>query len=240
MNHETRRLAWADLHNARDLGGLPAAGGRTAFQSVVRTDRLDRLTEAGRAALLAYGVATIVDLRSTGELLAAPSPLRDMDGYRHLPFLDEAAIHHANRFESAIESYLWQLENRMSLVAAAIHAIAEAPPGCVLVHCAAGKDRTGIVSALVLSVAGVDRATIAADYALSTPWLDAARDGEEGLGAQPDAVERARLRRVYESRPETILGLLAAVDSRHGGIAGYLTAIGVGEGAQDRLRARLR
>jgi protein-tyrosine phosphatase len=206
----------------------------------VRTDRLDRLTDAGRAALLAYGVATIVDLRSENELLAAPSPLRDLDGYRHLPFLDEAAILQADRFDLAVESYLWQLENRAALVADILHTIAGAPPGCVVVHCAAGKDRTGMVSALLLSVAGVDRPAIAADYALSTPWLDAAEDGEEGLAALPDAANRARLRRIYESRPETMLGLLAAVDSRHGGVAGFLAGIGVDEGAQERLRARLR
>jgi protein-tyrosine phosphatase len=239
LNHSDRRLSWGELRNARDLGGLPADGEQTRFRAVVRTDGLDRLTAAGRADLLEYGVATIVDLRSEAELRQAPSPLGDLAGYRHLPFLDDAAIRYSRRFDSAVESYVWWAEHRKRAVAAILRDIASAPPGGVLVHCAAGKDRTGIVSALVLSIAGVDLETIAADYALSTPWLAATRD-DEGVEAQPDAEERARLRRIYESRPETMLEFLSALDRRHGGIGGYLAAIGVGDDTQARLRARLR
>lgn len=237
MAGEHRRLAWDDLVNARDAGGLPASGGRVASGTFVRSDSLVRLTDAGRAAMLAHGVTTIVDLRAPRELAEWPNPLRDHPGFRNLPLLDDADMEAAGRFDSAEEVYRWMVRRRARRIAAILRGIAEAPPGGVLVHCAAGKDRTGIVTALVLSVAGVDRDVIAEDYALSAWWVE--RMLEEWLATEPDPAEHDRMRRMAEARPEIILAMLADLDRRHGGVAPYLSAIGVGEDAQERLRLRL-
>jgi protein-tyrosine phosphatase len=233
-----RRLVWDRLLNARDVGGLPTPGGWTRFRALVRSDGLTRLTAGGQAAMLGYGVSTIVDLRSPRERQDAPSPLRDHPGYRPLPYAGDASAGTPSRFETAAENYLEWLATRAPGIARILHGIADAPPGGVLVHCHAGKDRTGVVVALLLSIAGVDREAIADDYALSVWWNEGVQDEEE-IAAAPDAAERLRDRRIYYPRPENMATVLAEVDRRHGGVERYLDAIGVGPDVRDRLRDRL-
>lgn len=229
-------LGWDDLINARDLGGLRAQGGQVRPGALIRSDSLARLTEAGRAAMLAHGVTTIVDLRMAGEQAGWPNPFRSHPGFRRLPLVERVPENPMPEFDSVEASYLDMLETFGQRVAAVVRGIAGAPPGGVLVHCAAGKDRTGVVVALALSVAGVGRSDIAEDYALSRVWDD--RMLEEWLLAQP-ASDRVRLGRLRRTRPETILATLAALDDRYGGVMGYLAAIGVEDGVLERLRRRL-
>ncbi|HKF75298.1 MAG TPA: tyrosine-protein phosphatase [Candidatus Dormibacteraeota bacterium] len=238
MTAVERRLRWEHMLNARDLGGLPTRRGWTRFRALVRSDDLRRLTAEGQAAMLAYGVTTIVDLRSPRELELAPSRLRDHPGYRSLAYMDSDSVGAPSRFETAAENYLDWLRRHASGVAAILHGIADAPPGGILVHCHAGKDRTGVVVALLLSIAGVDREAIAEDYALSVGWNENVQDQEEIMVA-PDAEERLRDRRIYYPRPENMLQMLAEVDRRHGGVDPYLDGIGVGSGVRARLRQRL-
>jgi hypothetical protein len=188
--------------------------------------------------MLAYGVATIVDVRSPRELLAAPNPLRDHPAYRSLPFFDNVSMAAPSRYETAADNYLDWLASQPARIAAILHGVAAAPPGGVLVHCAAGKDRTGVVVALLLSIAGVDRDAIAEDYALSVWWNEAVRDDDE-ISAAPDAAERLRDRRIYYPRAENMARTLAEIDRRHGGVDRYLGTIGVGPDVQERLAARL-
>ena len=238
MTAVERRLSWDHLLNARDVGGLPTPLGWTHFRTLVRSDNLRRLTPGGQAAMLAYGVTTIVDLRSPRERGADPNPLRDHPGYRPLPYMDDQRVGAPSRYETAAENYLQWLATDAAGIARILRGIAEAPPGGVLVHCHAGKDRTGVVIALLLSVAGVDREAIAEDYALSVRWNEAVDDQEE-IAAGPDAAERLRDRRIFYPRAENMLTMLAEVDRRHGGVERYLDGIGVGPDVRDRLRRRL-
>jgi protein tyrosine/serine phosphatase len=233
-----RRLRWDHLLNARDMGGLPMPRGWTGFRALVRSDGHSRLTAYGQAAMLAYGVTTIVDLRSPRELAVAPSPLADHPGYRSLPFFDDTSMAAPSRFEAAADNYVEWLETQPARIAAILHSIADAPPGAVLVHCAAGKDRTGVVVALLLSIAGVDAEAIAEDYALSVWWNEGVQDGDE-IATAPDAAERLRDRRIFYPRAENMTGMITELDRRHGGVDRYLTAIGVGAAVQERLGARL-
>lgn len=183
-----------------------------------------------------HGIATIVDLRAASELRMSPPVFGDHPGYRHMSMLEE------NPDRSSLEgtvgdSYVWLLDAMRARIGVILGAIADAPPGGVLVHCFAGKDRTGLVSALVLSVAGVGREAIAEDYALSRPGLVPML--EEWLAAEPDPKARDYIRRRFECDPDTMRAVLEHVDERHGSVAGYLTNIGVDAAAQSRLRARL-
>jgi hypothetical protein len=122
-------------------------------------------------------------------------------------------------------------------IVAGLAAIADASAGGVIVHCASGKDRTGMTVALALRVAGKDDA-IAADYAYTAVCLH--EEHERALAAAPDDAERERLADLRGRRPATILGMLARIDDEFGGIETYLLHHGMIDVQIDRLRTRLR
>jgi protein tyrosine/serine phosphatase len=223
----------------RDLGGLPtASGGRIREGALIRADSLSRLTEEGVAVVKAAGVRRIIDLRNVEE--AADHPFAtELDLYRLAPLIDPAREPDRNKSaeRSLAEIYCSSLERNARSIVEGVIAIAEAPPGTVVVHCAVGKDRTGMIVALVLSVAGVADEVVAQDYAASTDPLRA--DHEEILASiTDDALRRKTLERM-SSRPETMAILLSFVRERWGGAAQYLRAHGVTEAQLEALRARL-
>jgi protein-tyrosine phosphatase len=238
----TRRLAWDDCANVRDLGGYPTADGRqTRWGAVVRADSLAALTPAGRDALLAYGVRAVVDLRLPAEIAERPNPFAEPGdhgiAYTNVSLIDPAAGFPPDTSTLA-ESYLWNLDRFSGQIAAAIAAVANAPEGAVLFHCAAGKDRTGWIAALLLSLAGVPDQEIADDYALTAECLRARNQAwlEHGPG---DRAEREAMLLRYAPTVEVMLEVLGGVRRRYGGAEAYLRAAGVAAGDLDRLRVRL-
>jgi protein tyrosine/serine phosphatase len=123
-------------------------------------------------------------------------------------------------------------------VATAIRAIADAPEGGIVIHCAGGKDRTGLLTALLLHVAGVGIDEIAADYALSEERLRPRH--EQWLAEAESEEERERLERVMQTPLESIKGVFAELERRHGSVEGYLRDAGLTDDELDRARARLR
>ena len=242
QREQTRRLAWEGLLNARDLGGYPAQGGReTRWGALVRSDSLAALTEAGRAALAGYGVRAIVDLRLTDEIDRHPNPFAEPGDhgivYSNVSIIDPAVESPPERLTLA-QSYLWMLDRFHRAVAEVMRVIANAPEGGVLIHCAAGKDRTGLVAALLLGVVGVAPETIAADYALTAENLRP-RD-EEWLEHGPgDRAEREELLLRFAPTAEVMLEVLDHLTDRYGGVEAYLLEAGVTPDDLDRLRARL-
>jgi protein-tyrosine phosphatase len=238
----TRALPWDALLNARDLGGLPTRrAGVTRFGSVVRSDNLVHLTDAGKAALLDYGIRTVIDLRLPFELTEEPDPFATRDGhpvtYRNISFIDPAADRPSDRMTLA-EDYIDMLQRFRPQVSAVMSAIAAAGEGGIVIHCAAGKDRTGLISALLLSLAGVAADAIADDYALTTEALRPREERwlAEGPGERADREAALEWNR---ARPEVMLGVLADIERRHGGIEGYLRWVRVTDAELDRIRERL-
>jgi protein-tyrosine phosphatase len=139
----------------------------------------------------------------------------------------------------AVRSYLGYLHDRPQAVVAALRALPRGGRGAAVVHCAAGKDRTGVVSALALAVAGVPHEEIVADYALTAEVID---DLVAKLAASPTYAEDMVRRDVasHTPRAETMRRVLELLDERHGGPQGWLTAHGFGPEEQAALRARLR
>jgi protein-tyrosine phosphatase len=240
----TRRLAWDGCLNARDLGGYQTADGRqTRWGAVVRSDYPGRLSPAGRQALIDYGVRTIVDLRLPDELEEHPHPFSAAGShdvmYAHRPFIKPGVPPPPNLDEiTMLENYIGIIDQFQDSVAAVMQAIATAPEGVVLVHCAIGKDRTGITCAMLLELAGVDRDTIGLDYALTDECLAPERDDwlENGPGERE---EREQFLLKHMPRAEVIVAVLEHLDRRHGGTGDYLATGGVSDQDLDRLRQRL-
>jgi len=244
-------LEWDGCLNVRDLGGLPTEdGGATRRGAIVRSDNVHALSAAGWAALVAHGIRRVVDLRFDEERLRDPP--RDVPvEVVHASFFGpqdpeygaadvEAWRRSPSQEDGFADRYLAYLADFGPHVGAALAAVADAPEdGGVIVHCWGGKDRTGLVCALALRLAGVGRETIADDYALSGPnlgrgvsagWIDEATDPEERRGR-----ERSLL-----SPRTSMLRVLEEVERRHGSVEGYLRTCGLDDERIERLRARLR
>jgi protein-tyrosine phosphatase len=171
-----RSVAWGALWNARDLGGLPlAGGGMTRSGALFRSSHPDELDEDGWAAMLASGVRTIVDLRNPGE--QGPAPHRPASiVVRRRPVEDLADAAFRERWRTHLGSpgyYSAAVERWPDLVTSAIAAIADAGPGAVLVHCFVGRDRTGQIVSALLDAAGVEREAVLDDYELGARGVDA-------------------------------------------------------------------
>lgn len=235
-----RHLRWDGYFNVRDLGGLATAGGcRTGWGAVVRADGLDRLTAAGWAALLAHGIRTVVDLRNEDEIASMPdmTPRPVNLTTVHVPLDDSADTEFwqycwSNELDGTPLYYPIFLDRKPERCAAAVRAIARAEPGGIVFHCGAGRDRTGLVSLLLLALVGVEHEAIAADYEMSNPRLGpmwAAR----GLEDQGPMVEAVLTRKNTTARV-LLLDLLASLDAE-----AYLRAAGVDEADLAAIRTRL-
>ena len=236
-----RRLHWPACRNARDLGGLRTTdGGQIRAGALIRTDDLSRLTADGVAALRSYGVRRIIDLRSGDEMIRTPGPFADDPIYFRAPLIDEQAERHRDPVKEVTlaATYRGSIERNGRTIAAGILALACAPQGGVVVHCAAGKDRTGIHVALALRVADVRLDEIAADYALTREYLREYVEIEPGRAIE-ELVTRSP-QELRSSRPETILGMLEYVETSYGSVAHYLRRNDISPDQIAALRARLR
>jgi len=243
-------LDWEGCLNARDVGGLPVVGGgRIRCNALLRADSFGHLTSAGVEAVRRCGASRIIDLRYSGEGQpdaphAAPHPFAEQELYRCIPLfepgvlgIDPQLLARLQATGTTGEIYCASVDHNGLRIAAAVSAIASAPPGPVVVHCAEGKDRTGIVIALALAVVGVDPQHIAEDYAASAGLL-ASRFADE-LATELNPHTRETLQRRHATDPETILMLLDHLESRYAGAASYLRIHGVDDAQLLALRARL-
>jgi protein-tyrosine phosphatase len=241
-----RCLAWEGCYNAREVGDYPIeSGGRTRMHTLLRSDTLHGLTPKGQAALRDYGVRTIIDLRLADELERQPNPFAAQQGpdgvprYVNLPIHDPAITAAVDAAQATEGEYIVILEESKGLVAAIIKAVsASLEDGAVLVHCHGGKDRTGIVIALLLSLAGVPREIIAQDYALTETRLEPLYAAwlEEQSKTQGRPIERPQW---MFSRPEKMLSLLDYLDREYGSVEGYLETAGATQADMARIREHL-
>jgi len=166
-----RNLSWSNCFNVRDLGGLPTRSGKkTKWKSLVRADSLDRLNAEGFRELQQYGITTIIDLRDEREVASNRLQVPNGITRKHLPLEDQNDHEFWNQWglynctPLYYKAFLAQSPDR---VAAVFAAIADAPEGGIVYHCGSGRDRTGLITILLLELGQVSREEIAADYALS-------------------------------------------------------------------------
>jgi protein-tyrosine phosphatase len=257
---------WIDLDgadNVRDVGGLPTADGRTVQpRRLIRSDSPQELSpDDVRHLVDDLDVRTVADLRTTAEVTGeGPGPLTDepLVRIRNLSLFVEhpdrrpaeagepvllpwqernAAMTDAERARGAAGTYGRYLTDRADSVIEALRLIAHGD-GATLVHCASGKDRTGVIVALALSEVGVTRAAIVADYAHSAERVEANFRRLAGRPTYASAIGDEPIE-PHKPRAETMADLLDEIDAEHGGVAAYLRANGWTEQDAAALRAKL-
>jgi len=205
---------------------------------VIRSDNISSLNTTGVQAMWEYGVNTVIDLRSESEVAKFPSPFAAPDygpRYLNLPVIDDAFASKMGDSLGMGERYRLMVDHRQEALAKIFGAIARLDgPG--VVHCYAGKDRTGLVAAMLLSVAGADQNAIAADYAETDVHL-AQRYAEWLAAAPPERVES--MRDELRCPPEWMLGALNHIQQRWGGVDSYLEAAGMEPAEIARLQTKL-
>jgi protein-tyrosine phosphatase len=240
----TRYLDWPDLANARDLGGMHTADGRmTCFGTLVRTDSPHNLTDAGFAQLRDYGVGTVIDLRTFGELERLPNPLArraELD-FHHVSLLGRNGDAQFERDIGLAPHAEWvtmMLELAQARIADVMRAIAAAPAtDVVLFHCHVGKDRTGLIADMLLGLAGVPDAVIADEYVLSNARLLSYRNPH--YAGQADDASRERMANEVRVHRETALAALETMRALGGDVRGYLQRIGLTVAQIERIATRV-
>jgi protein-tyrosine phosphatase len=254
-------VRWIELENAvnvRDVGGLAADGGATTKpRQLVRSDNLQDLSPTDITHLVEeIGVTTVIDLRSVGEVESeGPGPLKALTSveHLHLSLIPEAGVMTdvakdalAINRERAVERdpddvagafYIGYLEDRPDSVVSALRAIADAP-GAALVHCAAGKDRTGVVIALALSAIGVPREEVIADYVATGERIELILDRLRASPTYAADVDNVPAHE-HDPRPEIMDRFLTRLDEDHGGPLGWLATHGFTAADVTRLKRKL-
>jgi protein-tyrosine phosphatase len=238
-----RHLPLPGTYNVRDLGGLPTAtGGLVRWGTLFRGDSLHRLDDRGRSMLADVELRTVIDLRGERERTEYPSAL-DETGVQiiELPLIGEVGTEiPIDTTWSLADLYLSVVERCGDRFAALARELATAGQLPALVHCMAGKDRTGMVVAIVLAAVGVPHELIAADFAASATFLgneEYRRDATARAladGLPPELVDW-----VGGADPAHILLMLQTIDARYGGCDAYLLAHGLSSDELCTLREAL-
>lgn len=240
------RIPLEGAYNFRDLGGLPAPGGRSTVPGrVFRSDRLSRLTAADLERLEALGIGRVYDLRSELELAedGAGEFSSASDRHRHRPLvrvslslkdprIDWTKVDLPNRYPE-------MLDEGAPVIREVLEHLASDDATPTVFHCTGGKDRTGVLAAVLLRALGVDDDTIVADYAVSevhlAPFVDASRDMMREAGVDPAIVLY-----LCGSPAERMVRMLESMDERWGSVEDYLHWTGADTSRLvDALRRRL-
>jgi protein-tyrosine phosphatase len=226
--------------NFRDLGGYVGLDGRTIkWRHLFRADGLSHLTSRDHQVVRQLGVATVIDLRTDDEVGrdrfdAEATPVT----YHHAPLLK--ATRTSEDFDAApfllTDTYTTMLADAGHEIRLAVEVIAAEDNHPVIFHCAAGKDRTGVLAALLLGLLGVDDETIVADYALTERAMGALRDLL--IQRMPEQAERlVELGdRVMSAEASNMVQLLGVIEERWGSIPAYAASIGISEATIESLR----
>lgn len=242
LESDTNRLIIPNLYNARDLGGMMTRSGKkTAFKRFVRSDSPAEIDEIGVKALIDYSVRTVIDLRSPQEISRSGNPFIDRPEilFRNTPLI---AIDPDNRDDSTMNFmvqnklghlYILMLEHSQEALLDVFRTIIKRPDGAIMFHCAHGKDRTGLIAALLYLLAGVRRQDIIRNYAESYEHIRPLVDPL--FESMP-----ANTHHMYRSDAENMRLLLDHIDRFYEGSADiYLQTLGLSEQEIESIRSRM-
>jgi protein-tyrosine phosphatase len=244
-SHTVRIRALEGAHNIRDLGGLETRhNSRTVSGRFLRADSLHDLSVGAQMMLLESGLKTVIDLRSPKELERHPNPFANHEEVQYLNVslfgsLLRGQDQNAEAITQSLEGiYIGALEHCYSEIRSVLETMAQAD-GLTLFHCAAGKDRTGIIAALLLANAEVSDETIAEDYALTEELAKSMLERllDEGVN---DGMERESYAKLLTAQASTMHATLGYLEGRFGGVSNYLkTGLGLEAKTVETLRTKL-
>jgi len=219
---KSRRILLENLHNLRDLGGIPISLNRsTKYKVFLRSDALTNVTKKERDFLYKYGVRNVIDLRSTHEVLKHKSPIEGDLRFKYfsIPLLDrhigkvkDDNLNMNKMYINIVDEYKEEIKNILSLLINF--------KGASLYYCAAGKDRTGIISAIILLVNHVNILDVLADYEISSTYLTKRTEHLKNL--YPDINMH-----LMESKKESLLFIIEYINNKYGSLNNYLLSIGL-------------
>ena len=238
----TQFISLQGCTNFRDLGGYQTIDGRTVkSRTLFRADSLQSMTAADTAYVESnLGIVMVFDLRNTDEALESgrwPAPDSQVQ-YHNVPFLEGWDMSPpgpgADPLVRLSDSYHWVITNSGDRIVEILTMLAEASNLPAVFHCMAGKDRTGILSAMVLGMLGVDDEQIIEDYCLTNQIIDSLG---ERIRSRPGNEHRSV--RSFEAQPELMEQILNEVRGAYGGAAGYARAYGISDQTIVQLKKSL-
>lgn len=242
-DYTDRHIPFEGCFNFRDIGGYPAAGGSTVqWGRYYRAGRQDRMTAGDLEKIRAFGVRTQIDLRKNDEInVQGRGPLAEIGArHVHLPVIPDGGTDELSRLvgDTGISGrrYLGYLSFGGDTWVKMFEIFAEPVHHPIVIHCTAGKDRTGVSTAFLLSVLGVDRALIEADYLLTNRDVGRQVDFLARSGALPEGISHDEMMH-HAGVPETAMGdFLDGLEENWGGALGYLRSIGVHDEVFEAVR----
>ncbi len=236
---EQRLVPLQGALNVRTFSNLRGRHGPVPASSFVRAADLNHLTPADRDTLAAAGVALDLDLRTADEAGTAPDQLAQdaRFKYQRISLIGTEKIDLSNLPDTLGEGYVQWLSANQAQFSQVFKTIAAQRDGTVLFHCTAGKDRTGMIAATLLSLAGVPRNQIVHDYAISAHYLQPMMTGNAQLAEMARA--NPKLAAMMGTPPEAIEAFLDAMDRQYGGAHAYLKTVGLSDAEVQSLLVRL-
>ena len=236
ITRQMKRLPLEGAHNVRDLGGYPCKDGATRFGVFLRSDYPSAKSSNDINTLMAYGISTCIDLRAEDERAKYPPTLQGVENFEnfHVSMTDDM---NSTNFEGDLPGsmsglYISLLDNSRGEVCRVMKIIAAAPRG-VLYHCAVGKDRTGVISMLLLKLAGVADGDIVADYSVTDIYM------REILEAHiKEITDREVPKYLIRSRPDSMWRTLEHFNATYKNIDEYLLGCGVTAAEIEAIRKR--
>jgi protein-tyrosine phosphatase len=238
-----RRIPLDGAVNFRDLGGYPAPGGRSVrWRALFRADDLSCRSRPDREVVRRLGIATVIDLRSRAEVERDRFPVAEIAvAFHHVPLV--AALPAFEEFRRGPTffgaHYLDIARQAGDQIARALAIVADRDAQPVIVHCAAGKDRTGVLVAVILALLGVDDGVIAEDYALSAAAMDTLLGRILERMPEQREVIMTVADVMFSAQPEAIIALLDGLRDEYGSVEAYAASYGAGEQVLEELRASL-
>ncbi|MDD2534618.1 MAG: tyrosine-protein phosphatase [Eubacteriales bacterium] len=239
-NQSFIRLPLQQTYNTRDLGGYATANGDvTRWKAFLRSDEPAYCTPTDIRFLLEYGLRTVIDLRSRIECKLAPNPFANVESvhYINIPLgfddiHDDASLEELNNAVPGLANfYLYILQEKHYQIREIFELMIDRLPHTTLFHCVVGKDRTGVIAMLLLSLAGVSKGDVITNYEVTYSHVSQNPRFQDALKSAPTEI--------MQSKPEFILPAYDLILHQHGGAANYLTSIGLTSAQIAKLKAQL-